>query len=134
MLYAGPQQYSNAPRGDAGPLSLKLLPVRALARLANAGAQQTSVILYADLAAVQKIRDGCHHLCAATSARTDCQDQITERKPSARSDDLAQLGISFHMLTVSVLSRSGASVHCEYVIHGVSAVVHFLCTIELTVA
>jgi hypothetical protein len=113
---------------------VKLYAARALARLANAGAQQTSLILYADLAAAQKIRDGCHHLCAATSARTDCQDQITERKPSARSDDLAQLRISFHILTVFVLSRSDASVLCEYVVHGVSAVVHFLCTIELTVA
>jgi len=102
-------------------------------RLANAGAQQTSVILYAYLAAGQKIRDGCHHLCAATSAGTNCQDQITERKPSARSDDLAKLGISFHMLAVSSLSRSDASVRCEYVVHGCRAVIHFLSTLELTV-
>jgi hypothetical protein len=42
---------------------------------------------------------------------------------------LAKFGISFHMLTVCSLSRSDASVICEYIVHGVSAVVHFLCTI-----
>jgi hypothetical protein len=85
--------------------------------LANAGAQETSVILYAYLAAGQEVRDGCHHLCAATRAGTNCQDQITERKPSARSDDLAKLAISFHMLAISTLSRSDAISHCEYFFH-----------------
>jgi hypothetical protein len=86
--------------------------------LANAGAQKTSVILYAYLAAGQKIRDGCDHLCAAASAGTNRQDQITERKPSAWSDDLTKLAIPFHMLAISAMSRCDASSHCEYVVHG----------------
>jgi hypothetical protein len=92
---------------------------------ANPGAQETSVILYAYLAAGQKIRDGRDHLCAAARAGTNCQDQITERKPSAWSDDLAKLAISFHMLAVSALSRCYASIHCEYLIHG------YACTYSL---
>src|SRR4029077_5492315 len=77
-----------------------------------------SVILYAYLTAIQKIGDGCHHLCAAARARTNCQNQITERESSARSDNLAKLAIPFHMLSVSALSRYDASGHCEYVVHG----------------
>src|SRR5262249_9221436 len=50
-------------------------------------------------------------------------NQITQRKPRARSDDLAKLTISFHVLTVSALSKSAlskcsANSHCEYVVHG----------------
>ena len=104
----------------------------AIAPLANAGTQEASVILYAYLATGQKVRDGCHHLCAATRAGTNCQDQITERSPSAWSDDLAKLVISFHIFTISALSRSDASVHCEYVVHGMRAFIHFLSTLELT--
>jgi hypothetical protein len=104
-----------------------------LARLANAGAQETSVILHAYLAAGQKIRHCCNRFGAAARAGTNCQDQITERKPSARFHDLAKLTISFHMLAISGLSRSSASVHCEYVFHGCACVIHFLCTLELTV-
>jgi hypothetical protein len=37
------------------------------------------------------------------------------------------------MLALSTLSRSDASVLCEYVVHGMRAVIHFLCTLELTV-
>jgi hypothetical protein len=85
------------------------------------------------LAAGQKIRHCCNRFCAAARAGTNCQDQITERKPSAWSDDLAKLAISFHMLAISSLSRSDASVHCEYVVHGMRAVIRFLCTLELTV-
>ncbi len=59
--------------------------------LANAGAQEASVILHAHLAAGQKICDRCHRFFAALRARTDCQDQITQRKPSARSHDLSKL-------------------------------------------
>jgi hypothetical protein len=70
------------------------------------------------LAAIQKIGDGCHHLCAAPRAGTNCQDQIPERKPRARSYDLAKLAISLHMLAVSPLSRCDASGGCDYVIHG----------------
>src|SRR5207245_10897292 len=86
--------------------------------VANAGAQEASVILYAYLTAIQKIGDGCHHLCTAARAGTNCQNQITEREPSARSDDLAKLAIPLHMLAVSPLSRCDASSGCEYVIHG----------------
>jgi hypothetical protein len=85
--------------------------------LANSGAQEASVILYAYLATGQKVRNGCHHLCAATRAGTNCQDQITERRPSAWSDDLAKLAISFHMLAISTLSRSNAMSRCEYFFH-----------------
>ena len=103
------------------------------ARLAYARAQETPVILHTYLAAGQKIRHCCNRFCAAARAGTNCQDQITERKPSARFHDLAKLTISFHMLAISGLSRSSASVHCEYVFHGCACVIHFLCTLELTV-
>jgi hypothetical protein len=46
---------------------------------------------------------------------------------------LAKLTISFHMLAIFGLSRSSASVHCEYVFHGCACVIHLLCTLELTV-
>jgi hypothetical protein len=85
--------------------------------LANAGAQEASVILHAYLAARQKVCDRCYRFFAALRAGTDCQDQITERQPSARSHDLAKLSISFHMLAIFGLSRSNAMVHCEYVFH-----------------
>jgi len=37
------------------------------------------------------------------------------------------------MLAIFAVSRCNATGHCEYVVHGVSAVIHLLCTIELTV-
>ena len=80
--------------------------------LANASAQETSVILYSYLAAGQEIRDSCNCFCAATRARTNCQDQISQRKPIARFDDLAKLAISFHKLAISGLSRSNAMSRC----------------------
>jgi hypothetical protein len=86
--------------------------------LAHARAKETSVILYAYPAAVQKIGDRCNHLSATLRAGADCQNQITQRKPSARSDDLAKLAIPFHVLAISALSMYGASSHCEYVVHG----------------
>jgi hypothetical protein len=58
---------------ESAPISLQLRPI-ARACLADAGAQETSVILYAYLAAGQKIRDRCDHLCAAASAGTNSQD------------------------------------------------------------
>src|SRR5262249_58567557 len=85
------------------------------------------------LAAGQKIRDRCDHFCAAGSAGANCQDQITERQPSAGSDDLAKLAIPFHMLAVSVQSRCDASCHCEYVVHARRKIIHSLCTLKLTV-
>jgi hypothetical protein len=45
--------------------------------LANAGAQEASVILHAYLAARQKVCDRCYRFFAALRAGTDCQDQIT---------------------------------------------------------
>ena len=103
---------------DSGHYTITGLASELRACLANAGAQETSVILYAYLAAGQKIRHCRNHFCAAARAGTNCQDQITERQPSARSHDLAKLAISFHRLTSSALSRSNATSHCEYVFHG----------------
>ena len=85
--------------------------------LANAGAQETSVILYAYLAAGQEVRDGCHHLCAARRAGTNCQDEIPKRKSAALSDDLAKLAVSLHILAIPALSRSNAMSRCEYFFH-----------------
>jgi len=115
-----------------------VLTARALLRdfllkksLTNASAQETAVILYAYLAAGQKIRDGCHHFGAATRTGTNFQDQIPKRK-SALSDDLAKLAISFHMLAISALSRSNAMSRCEYFFHRHTSVIQCLSTLELT--
>ena len=103
-----------------------------VAGLANAGAQETSVILHTYLAARQKVCDRCHRFFAASRAGTDCQDQITERKPSAGFHDLAKLAIPFHMLTISALSRSNATSHCEYFLHRNGWFIQSLFTLELT--
>jgi len=86
----------------------------AQARLANAGAQEASVVVDAYLTASQKVSDRGNHLFAALRARADCQNQVTKRGPGARSDYLAKLSISFHMLAIFPLSRSNAISHCEY--------------------
>jgi hypothetical protein len=91
-------------------------PQRSLA-LANAGAQKTSVILHAYLTAGQKVRDCRYRFCAALRARTNCQDQVPERKPTARFDDLAKLAISLHKLAIFGLSRFDATSRCEYFFH-----------------
>jgi hypothetical protein len=88
--------------------------------------------LNAYLTARQKICDRRDRFCAASSAGTDCQDQITKRKPGARSDNLAKLAISFHILTIFVLSRSDATSHCEYFFYRHRRVIQFLSTLELT--
>jgi len=85
--------------------------------LANAGAQETAVILYAYLTARQKIRDGCHHFGAATRTGTNCQDEIPKRKSAALSHNLAKLAISLHMLAIAALSRANAMSRCEYFFH-----------------
>jgi hypothetical protein len=55
------------------------LPPKALAsRLTNADAQEASVILQTHPAAGEKVCDGCDRLSAATRARADCQDEITQ--------------------------------------------------------
>jgi hypothetical protein len=88
-----------------------------MSRLANASAQKASVIFNAYLTACQKVCDRRNRLRAALRAGTNCQDQITERKPSARFDDLAKLAISFHILPVCSQSRSNAMIPCEYFFH-----------------
>jgi hypothetical protein len=88
-----------------------------ISRLANAGAQEASVVVDAYLTASQKVSDRGNHLFAALRAGADCQNQVTERGPGARSNYLAKLPISFHTLAVSVPSRSNATSHCEYFFH-----------------
>ena len=85
--------------------------------LANPGAQETSVILDAYLTARQKVCDRGYRFCAAAGAGTNCQDQITERKPSARFNDLAKFAIPFHTLAIFALSKSNATIRCEYFLH-----------------
>jgi hypothetical protein len=84
------------------------------------------------LAAGQQIRHRRNRFRAAARAGTNCQDQITERQPSARSHDLPKLSISFHTLTISALSRSNAMSVCEYFFHRHSSVIQSLSTLELT--
>jgi hypothetical protein len=86
-------------------------------RLANAGAQEASVILYAYLTARQKVCDRRYRFCAASRAGTNCQNQITERKPGARFNDLAKFAISLHKSAIFALSRSNAMIRCEYFFH-----------------
>jgi hypothetical protein len=91
--------------------------MRTFVLLANASAQKPSLILNSYLTACQKVRHCRDRFFAAFGAGTNCQDQVTERKPSARSDDLAKLGISFHILAVCFKSRSDAIHSCEYFFH-----------------
>jgi hypothetical protein len=120
-------------RFRSGRANLRVLFQRskseAISSSANTRTQETSVILYAYLATGQKVRNGCDHFSAAFRARVDCQDQIAQRKPAARPDDLANVVMSFHVLTISGLSRSDATGHCEYVFHrhssGYSVVINF---------
>jgi hypothetical protein len=66
------------------------------------------------LTASQKIGDRGNHLSAALRAGADRKNEVTERGPGARSNYLAKLSISFHTLTICALSRSDATIHCEY--------------------
>jgi len=100
--------------------------------LANAGAQETSVILDTYLTARQKICDRCYRFCAALRAGTNCHDQITERKSGARFNDLAKFAIPFHILAIFALSKSNATRRCEYFFHRHSLVIQSLSTLELT--
>jgi len=70
--------------------------------------------LHAYLTARQKVCDRRYRFCAALRARTNCQDQIPERKPTARFDDLAKFAISLHKLAIFGLSRFNAMSRCEY--------------------
>jgi hypothetical protein len=53
------------------------------ASLANAGAQETPVIVHTHLAAGEKIRHRGYRLPIAVRAGTDPQDEITQGKPCA---------------------------------------------------
>jgi hypothetical protein len=81
-----------------------------LGRSTNACAQKTSVILQTHPAAGEKVRDCCDRLLAAPRGGTYRQDEITQRKPGARLQDLA---ISFHIVPVSIRSNSNAISSCE---------------------
>jgi hypothetical protein len=81
--------------------------------LTNARAQKTSVILNAYLTACQKIRYRGNRFFAASGAGTNCQDQITKGKATARFDNLAKFAISFHILPICSESRSDAIDRCE---------------------
>ena len=80
----------------------------------NACAQETSVVLQTHPSAGEKVRDCCDRLFAAARRGTYRQDEITQRKPGARLQDLA---ISFHIVPVSIRSNSNAISYCEYLIH-----------------
>jgi hypothetical protein len=108
-----------------GGKRLKRLPrVRSLSGLSNlavefggstnACAQETSVILQTHPAAGEKVRDCCDRLFTAARRGTYRQDEITQRKPGARLQNLA---ISFHIVPVSIRSNSNAISFCEYLIH-----------------
>jgi len=52
-------------------------------RLTDPGAQETPVVVQANLAAGKKVRNRCDCLPAAVRAGTVCQDEITQLKPAA---------------------------------------------------
>lgn len=56
--------------------------------LANAGANKLAVVLHADSAAAEQISHRCDCLFCAFRARTDRQDQVSERKLLARFENL----------------------------------------------
>ena len=85
-----------------------------LGRSTNACAQETSVVLQTHPAAGEEVRDCRDRLFAAARRGTYRQDEITQRKPGARLQDLA---ISFHIVPVSIRSNSNAISYCEYLIH-----------------
>jgi hypothetical protein len=53
------------------------------ARLTDAGAQDTSVVVQAHLAAGKKIRNGCDRFPATVRAGADCQNEVAKRQPGA---------------------------------------------------
>jgi hypothetical protein len=67
--------------GDKSPE--RLLKTVNAASLANAGAQETPVVVHTHLAAGEKIRHCCYRLRVAVRARTDRQDQVTQGKSCA---------------------------------------------------
>jgi len=114
------------PREFASPIVTGFVD---LSYSANASAHETPVVLDAHSAARKKIRDGCDRLLGTLGAGTDCQDEITQRKPRTR---LQYLLILLHSVPVLATSNSDAISRCEYLVHANRAVIHFLCTLELT--
>ena len=55
-----------------------LVEKRVSPRLTNTDAQEAPVVLQTHLAAGKKVSDGRDRLSVATSARADCQDEITQ--------------------------------------------------------
>ena len=98
--------------------------------LADPCAPEASIIVQPHLTAGKKISDRCHRLPTAVRAGTDREDKIPKGEPGARLEDLP---MSFHIVSVCFESSSGAIPHCEYLIHNSHAVIHSLCTLELTV-
>jgi hypothetical protein len=78
----------------------------------------------------KKVCDGGDRFLGAFSARTYGQDEITERKSGAWLENLLRF---IHFVSVSSNSNSDAIVGCEYLVHARRAVIHFLCTLKLTV-
>ncbi len=105
------------------------MPIRT-GRLADPCAPEASIIVQPHLAAGKKISDRCHRLPTAVRAGTDREDKIPKGEPGARFEDLP---MSFHIVSVCSESSFGAIPHCEYLIHKSHAVIHSLCTLELTV-
>jgi hypothetical protein len=101
-----------------------------LSCLANPSAYEPPVVLDAYLATGKKVCDGRDRFLCAFSARTYRQDEITERKSGAWLEDLLRF---IHFVSVSASSNSNAIVGCEYLVHARRAVIHFLCTLKLTV-
>ena len=107
----------------------RLLKAVIAAKLANAGAQETPVVVHAHLAAGEKIGYCRDRLPVAVRAGADRQNQITQGKPGT---SLQNLPISFHLVSVFSQSSSRAIPNCEYLIHKSHAVIHTLLTLELT--
>jgi hypothetical protein len=103
--------WKTAKETTKGPFAFGIVE---LGRSTNACAQETSVVLQTHAAAGEKVRDCCDRLFAAARRGTYRQDEITQRKPGARLQDLA---ISFHIVPVSIRSNSNAISYCEYLIH-----------------
>jgi hypothetical protein len=96
--------------------------------LANADAQEAPVVLQTHPTAGEKISDGSDRLSVAARARTDCQDQITQRQ-TRKFSGLQNLSISFHTIASVSESNFNTIPICEYLIHKPYAVIHLLCTL-----
>ena len=97
-------------------------------RLANPSAQEAAIVVYPYLTAGQKVGHCSDHFSAALSARADGKDQVSKRRSTARSNDLAKMSSSFHLFSVTQ-SRCNAIPNCEYLFHrrrhAYSVFIHF---------